>query len=116
MGDVLPLHGRYAEILAGIFLFLGFFISTSTVNPVFGVISIFIAGFIAGRVYYFKRKKDPILPYILVIAGFVVGFLMGNIWSSRLIVLLFFAIGFGLSYWLYMKNILVSFKSENFLK
>ena len=116
MGDVFPIHKRYAEILAIIFLFLGFYISVSTVNPVFGIIAIFIAGFAAGRVYYFKRKKDPILPYILVVAGFIVGFLMGNVWSSRLVVLLFFAIGFGLSYWLYMKNILVSFKRENFLK
>ncbi|NQV90862.1 hypothetical protein HQ489_00130 [Candidatus Woesearchaeota archaeon] len=116
MGKPLPIRGRYAEILAGIFLFLGFIISTSTVNPVFGVISIFIAGFIAGRVYFFKHKKSPILPSLIVIVAFIVGFLMGNIWSSRLVVFLFFVFGFGLSYWLYMKKILVSFKSENFLK
>ena len=116
MSDVWPIHKRYAEILAVLFLVLGFAVSTLTINAWFGFIAIFIAGFAAGRVYYFKRKKDPILPYLLVVGGFVVGFLMGNVWSSRFVVLLFFAIGFGLSYWLYMKNFLVSFKSENFLK
>ncbi|MFH1275866.1 MAG: hypothetical protein ABIH82_02035 [Candidatus Woesearchaeota archaeon] len=107
---------QWAEAVALLFLFLGFIISVLLMNPVFTYISVLLAGLMAGRIYYIKKLTEPILPFVMMIIGFLVGYLIGNFWASRFWTLVFFAVGFGVSYYLHMKKILVIFKSENFVK
>ena len=65
----------------------------------------FIAGFFAGRLIY-ERKTKIQFPYLMVIAGFVIGYVIGVYYGSRKIVILLFVIGAILSYKLYDKKIL----------
>ena len=106
----------WAEVLAFGFLVLGVVISILLQNPLFTYITIILAGFLSGRIYYTIRYKEPILPFLLVIFGFLLGYLIGSFWTSRLLVLLFFLASFYGSYYLHREKILVIFKSEDFLK
>jgi len=51
-----------------------------------------------------------------MIVGFLVGYFLGTFWASRFWVLVFFLISFGVSYYLHLKEILVIFKKEDFIK
>lgn len=107
---------QWAEAFSLLFLAVGFIIAILLQSPFFSYVSVFLAGFVAGRVYYIKKSKEPILPFVLIILGFLVGYLLGSFWASRFVTILFFAVGFGISYYLHMKQILVIFKSEDFIK
>ena len=110
------LEEQWAETFAVFFLALGFIVSVLIKSPYYSYLSVFLGGFISARLYYFKRFKEPILPFILIIVGFFFGYLAGSIWVSRLAVFVSYSIGFGVSYYLHKKKILVIFKSELFFK
>ena len=107
---------QWAEVFTLAFIALGFILALLLRSPALSYLSVFIAGFLAARTYYLKRFKEPILPFILIIVGFLVGYLIGSVWVLRFWVLFFFGVGFALSYYLHLKQILVSFKSENYIK
>ena len=107
---------QWVETFVLFFLALGFGISVLLQNPVISYVSIFLAGLLAGRIYYIKRHKEPILPTVLIILGFLFGYLAASIWASRTTILLFFALGAAISYYLHVKEILVIFKSKSFIK
>jgi len=107
---------RWAENLMLFFLVIGFILAVLISNPFLSYILVFFAGFMAGRIYYIKHLTEPIFPFILIILGFLVGYLIGGFWISRIAALLLFAIGAWLSYYLHLKKILVTFKSKDFIK
>ena len=113
---MVKLEEQWAETLAILFLVIGFIISVSLNDSLFSYLSLLLAGFIGGRIYYIKRYRGPIFPLILIIVGFLFGYLTGSFWINRFFAILFFVIGFVISYYLHLKEILVIFKSENFLK
>jgi len=110
------LEKQWVEVSALIILLIGFLIAVIVGETSLLYAFIFLAGFLAGRVFYFTHKKTFILPLILLILGFLVGYFIGSIWTNRVVSLSIFIIGFSLSYYLHMKEILVSFKSDNFIK
>ena len=85
-------------------------------NVALGFLVVFLAGLLTARLYYFRQLNRPTFPFILIIAGFIVGVLVGNFWKSRTYVLVIFGLGYAISYYLHLKKILVSFKSEDFVK
>ena len=107
---------QWAEILALLFLVLGFIISVLLQSALISYLSIAVAGFLAGRVYYIKRYKEPILPFVLIILGFLVGYLIGSIWINRIVVLILFAITFWGSYYLHLHKMVTVFKQEPFVR
>ncbi len=106
----------WAEVVTLFFAVLGFILSVVLQSAVFSYISIILAGFLAGRSFYIRRFKEPILPFVLMILGFLVGYLAGSFWVSRLWLLIIFALSFWVSYYLHLKKIFVIFKSERFIK
>ncbi len=110
------LEEQWAEVITVFFLVLGFVLAILLQNATLTLISVFISGSLAGRIYYLRRFSEPIFPFILIIAGFLVGYLLGSFWASRVWVLIFFALSFGLSYYLHLKGIFATFKSKNFIK
>ncbi len=106
----------WVENIVLLVLTVGFIIALLSFNPIWGYFSIFLAGALAGRIYYIKRHKEPILPFVLLIVGFLFGFLIGGFWISRFWSFVFFGIGFGVSYYLHQQKILVIFKNEDFIK
>lgn len=113
---MLRLEEQWAEVLSVFFLILGFVLSILLNNVFFSYLSIILAGFTAGRVFYVRRFREPIFPFILIIVGFLLGYLLGSFFANRVILLVLFAGSFVGTYQLYMKKILVIFKSEDFLK
>lgn len=112
----MKIEEQWAEIFVLAFVAIGFIFSIMLRNPSLSYLTVFLGGFIAARGYYLKKNKEPILPFVLMITGFLVGYLIGGIWVSKILILIFFALGVGTSYYLHLKKILVTFKSENFLK
>jgi len=107
---------HWVEAFALIALLVGFLIAVIVKQTSLSYALVFLAGFLAGRTFYFTNKKTFILPLILLILGFSSGYFVGSIWVSRAMGLSIFFIGFLLSYYLHLKNILASFKSKNFIK
>lgn len=116
MGFKIAWEKDWPEAFMFLFLVLGFILAVLMMSPIFTYLTILISGFLAGRIFFIKRYKEPILPFILIIAGFLVGFFLGSFWASRPLILIFFMVAFGLSYYLHKKKILVIFKSQSFLK
>ena len=112
----MKLDEQWVEASVLIFLVLGFFVSVLLCSPYFSYLSILLSGALAGRLYYIKHAKEPILPTVLMILAFLFGYLIASIWVNRLLVVFFFMIGLALSYYLHLKKILVIFKSRNFIK
>ena len=112
----MKLEEQWPELFFVAFIVVGFIIAVALRNSIFSYFSVFCGGFLAARVYYQKKMKEPIFPFILIIIGFLVGYLIGGIWVSRLLILLFFALGFVISFYLHRKKFLVIFKSENYIK
>ena len=112
----MKLEKSWAEALGLALCALGFLLAILLRNPILGYISVFLGGLIAGRIYYLKKYKEPILPFVLMILGFLLGYLAGSLWASRVLVLMYFIVGFIVSYYLHLKEILATFKSENFVK
>lgn len=106
----------WPEALIFIFLVLGFVLAVLLMSAVFTYLTILISGFLAGRIFFIKRYKEPILPFVLIIAGFLVGYFLGSFWANRFLILVLFGMAFGVSYYLHKKKILVIFKSQDFLK
>lgn len=65
----------------------------------------FLAGLFAGRLIY-DRKGKMSFPYIVIIAGFAIGYILGVYYGDRRIVVILFIIGSVLSYELYDKKVL----------
>ena len=107
---------EWPEAFAVFFAALGFIIAILLQSPYYSYLSILLAGFLSARLFYIKKPKEPILPFILIILGFLLGYLLGAIWVNRYVILISYALGFGISWYLHKKKILGIFKNELFLK
>jgi len=107
---------NWAESLSAGLLLIGFLISLLLTKAWLVYVVVFLSGFLGGRVFYIKRLKEPIFPFVLMIVGFLVGYLLGSFWASRFWVVMLFALGFAGSYYLHMKKILVEFRQEDFFR
>ena len=107
---------HWVQVFALSFMAVGFIIAGAIRNPFLNIIAFFLCGFVCGRVWAFKRHSEPILPFVLMIGGFIVGYFLGSFWVNRFVNMLFFALGFGISYYLHKREIIVIFKSPSFHK
>ena len=112
----LKLQYQWPELLALCFTLLGFLISVLISKPWLSYFAVLVSGLLAARLYYIQRYQQPILPSVLIILGFLVGYVAGSFWVSRFWAIVFFLSGFALSYYMHVKGIIVSFKSKGFLK
>ena len=88
---------EWVEALTVLFLVLGFIVSVLLQSALFSYISVVLSGFLAGRIYFIKRYKEPILPFVLMILGFLLGYLIGSFWASRVGIIIFFSVSFWFS-------------------
>ncbi len=112
----LKLEEQWVEVIALFFTVVGFILAIVLQTALFSYLSLLIAGFLAGRLYYVKRYKEPIFPFVLLMVGFLVGFLLGGFWVNRVWAMVIFTACWLLSYYLHLKEILVIFKSQRFIK
>lgn len=112
----MKLEKHWPEISMLALAALGFFISVFLQNFLLSYFTSFLLGVLSGGVLFRKRLKEPILPFVLIIIGFFLGYLLGGFWASRLWIFVLFAAGFGTGYYLHLKEIFAIFKSKGFVK
>jgi hypothetical protein len=92
------------EIVALIFLVLGFFFAISTFTSKFlAFIIIFLWGCVFGRIW-FNLDEDTILPWILITFGFYLGFILASFflgYGSYILLTIFFYSGMLISYYVH---------------
>jgi uncharacterized membrane protein len=86
-------------------MLIGVFIALLSPSAAISYIISFISGIFAGRLMY-ERKNKIKLPYLMIVLGFVIGYLIGVYYGSRKLVIILFVIGAILSYALYDNKIL----------
>ena len=86
-------------------MLIGVFIALLAPSATISYIISFISGMFAGRLMY-ERKNKIKLPYLVIVLGFVIGYLIGVYYGSRKLVIILFVIGAVLSYALYDNKIL----------
>ena len=84
---------------------IGFITALLAPSAIISYFIAFVSGMFAGRLIY-ERKNKIQFPYFMIIAGFVIGYLIGVYYGSRRIVILLFVIGAVLSYKVYDKKVL----------
>ncbi|MEK6950535.1 MAG: hypothetical protein AABX13_02320 [Nanoarchaeota archaeon] len=112
----LKLHEDWAEVLAVALAVIGLIFSVALRSALFTYLTALLAGFQAGRILYLKHLKEPIFPFVLIIIGFLMGYLLGSFWANRVLIVMLFTALFWLSYKLHQKRIITTFKSELFIK
>ena len=96
----------WAELFFILLIIIGFVISIVIRNAALSYIVVFAVGLMAGRLIGLRVKKKPIVPYFLIIIGFLIGFLLGTftIKVSRILLIILFIIGGIISYYIHKKG------------
>ena len=88
-----------------VLMILGIIVALATPSAAISYFIIFLVGLFAGRLMY-ERRNNIQLPYFLIIAGFVIGYLIGIYYGDRRLMIILFVLGSIISYKLYDKKIL----------
>ncbi len=102
---MLDLYKNWMEIFFFAVIVIGIVISLLAPSAIISYTIILLSGMLAGRIIY-QRKSRMKLPYITIIIGFAIGYVLGSYYGSRLITALLFVAGAIISYRLYDKKIL----------
>ncbi len=84
---------NWPELIALVVLIIGFIIAISLENPWFVYIVIFLVGLMAGRLFFLKLGRQPIFPFLIIIIGFLLGYLLGTFptgANNKAVAILFF--------------------------
>lgn len=96
---------NWMEFFFLVLIVIGILIALASPSLFISYFIAFLSGMFAGRLIY-ERKNKVQFPYIVIIAGFVIGYLIGIYYGSRGIAIILFIVGAILSYKLYDKKIL----------
>ena len=99
---------NWAEFFFFILLFLGILLGIASPSAVITYLISFGSGMMAGRLA-FERKNKGRAPYLLIIIGFIFGYVFGAFRGSRLITFLLFIFGAVLLYYLLDKKLIKDF-------
>ena len=102
-------YKNWMEFFFIVLMILGILAALASPSAVISYFIIFFVGMFAGRLIY-ERKNKVQFPYFMIIAGFIIGYLIGVYYGSRMIVIALFVIGAILGYKLYDKKILKDIK------
>lgn len=95
----------FMEVLFLIIIVIGIAVALVIPSAVISYILIFLVGIYAGRLIYAKKTRIQ-LPYFMIIAGFVIGYLIGVYYGSRRIAIALFVVGAIIGYKLFENRLL----------
>ena len=99
------IYKNWVELLFFSIMVIGILISHLAPRAAISYIIMFLSGLLAGRIIY-QRKGRMSLHYYMIISGFVIGYILGAYYGSRLVTGIIFMAGAMASYRLYEKKIL----------
>lgn len=102
---MIRLYEYWVETLFVSVLITGFIISLVAPSAAISYIMIFFCGMMVGKMWH-QGKRQIKAPTVLVIVGFVIGYILGVRYGSWKVVLVMFFIGTYLSYWLHNEGYL----------
>lgn len=95
---------QWVEVFFIILLMVGFLIAISIRSAAINYIVIFLAGMMAGRLFYEKLGKQPIFAFFLIIVGFLLGYMLGSFMVNKKLIVFFFIAGTLISYYTHKKG------------
>lgn len=95
----------WMEFFFVLLMIIGIVVALASPSAVISYFIIFVVGIFAGRLIY-ERRRNIQLPYFLIIAGFVIGYLIGAYYGNKRLMIVLFVLGSIISYKLYDKKIL----------
>ena len=102
---MLDFYKNYWEFLFLVLVVIGIVVALLAPSAVISYVVIFLSGIFAGRLIYARKSKIQ-FPYFMIIVGFVIGYLIGVYYGSKMLVVLLFVVGAILGYKLFDKKIL----------
>lgn len=96
---------NWAEFFFFVVMVIGIIIAlwATSFSAVISYIVVFLSGMIGGRLLYDRRKKLT-APYYIIIAGFLIGYVIGTYYGSRKVIIILFILGVLFSYHLHKKG------------
>jgi len=94
---------NWAEFFFLVLMLAGFIIALFSPSAFISYIVVFLSGMIGGRLLYL-RKGNLVFPYYIILAGFLLGYLIGTFYGSRKVVIVLFVLGVLFSYHLFNKG------------
>ncbi len=102
--DSLKPSTNWVEISMIVLLVVGLFVSLLMKDAMTSYVVIFLIGIISGRTVY--KKLNSLQSYLLIFAGFVVGYILGVRYGSVFLNIIFFILGNAVSFMLHKKQII----------
>lgn len=102
---MLDFYKNYYESLFFALVVIGIVVALLAQSAVISYAVIFLSGIFAGRLLYSRKSKTQ-FPYLMVIVGFAIGYLIGVYYGSRWIAIALFAVGAIVGYKLFDKKFL----------
>ena len=97
----------WAEVIGFFLLIIGFFLAISAASAVISYIIIILSGLMGGRIWY-RIKENFKTPWIIILFGFLVGFVLGSFYGNKKIIILLYVVGIALSYFLHNEGYIKS--------
>ena len=98
-------YKNFMEFFFLAIMIIGIVVALLAPSAIISYVIIFLSGIFAGRLIYARKKKTQ-LPYLMIIAGFAIGYLIGVYYGNKRVVVLLFVIGAIFGYKLFDKKIL----------
>ncbi len=95
----------WAEALTLLMLVVGYFVGTGMRNSLVAIAVSIIAGILFGR-FTFAEHEDHFVPALIVSAGFIIGFAIGNKFSSDMSLLSLFVVALFVSFYIHREGFL----------
>ena len=93
----------WAEVTGFFLLVIGFFMAITAGSAVISYFIIILSGLMGGRIWY-RIKENLKTPWIIILFGFLVGFVSGSFYGNKKIIILLYVVGIFLSYWLHREG------------
>ena len=106
---MLKFYKNYMEFFFFSVMLIGLIFALSAPSAVISYFMSLVSGMFAGRFVY-GRKGKIMFPYLVIIAGFLTGYLIGAYYGNRIVVIALFIFGAVLAYKIYNKGVLRDFK------
>jgi len=101
------IFGDWAELLGLLFLIIGFIIAIRSTSAFLSYVIILVIGCMVGRFWY-KIKDQFRFPWLIVIFGLLVGYLLGDRYGSNLVIIILFLLGAIVSYYVHENHVITS--------
>ena len=88
-----------------VLMVVGIAVALASPSVFISYVIIFIAGFFGGRIIYGRRNKIK-FPYLVIIGGFLIGYLIGAYYGSTITYAILFALGGIAGFKIYEKRII----------